>query len=155
LNVTAKDMATGKEAKITITGSTRLSKEEKERMIREAERFAEQDRKAREEAETRNAADSLIYTAERTLKELGDKVDKESKDRVEKGAQELRELLAKKADIGQIKAKMDELSKHLQEIGARLYQRAAEERGRQQQPPKEGKDRAVDADYKVEGEEKK
>ncbi|MEM3019486.1 MAG: molecular chaperone DnaK, partial [Candidatus Bathyarchaeia archaeon] len=77
------------------------------------------------------------------------------KDRVEKGAQELRELLAKKADIGQIKAKMDELSKHLQEIGARLYQRAAEERGRQQQPPKEGKDRAVDADYKVEGEEKK
>ncbi|MEM3018741.1 MAG: molecular chaperone DnaK, partial [Candidatus Bathyarchaeia archaeon] len=126
LNVTAKDMATGKEAKITITGSTRLSKEEKERMIREAERFAEQDRKAREEAETRNAADSLIYTAERTLKELGDKVDKESKDRVEKGAQELRELLAKKADIGQIKAKMDELSKHLQEIGARLYQRAAE-----------------------------
>ncbi|MEM3693081.1 MAG: molecular chaperone DnaK [Candidatus Bathyarchaeia archaeon] len=155
LNVTAKDMATGKEAKITITGSTRLSKEEKERMIREAERFAEQDRKAREEAETRNAADSLIYTAERTLKELGDKVDKESKDRVEKGAQELRELLAKKADIGQIKAKMDELSKHLQEIGARLYQRAAEERGRQQQPSKEGKDRAVDADYKVEGEEKK
>jgi molecular chaperone DnaK len=155
LNVTAKDLATGKEAKITITGSTRLSKEEKERMIKEAERFAEQDRKAREEAETRNAADSLIYTAERTIKELGDKVDKESKDRVEKGAEELRELLAKKADIGQIKAKMEELSRLLQEIGVRIYQRAAEERGRKQPSAGEGKDKAVDADYKVDGEERK
>jgi molecular chaperone DnaK len=155
LNVTAKDLATGKEAKITITGSTRLSKEEKERMIKEAERFAEQDRKAREEAETRNAADSLIYTAERTIKELGDKVDKESKDRVEKGAEELRELLAKKADIGQIKAKMEELSRLLQEVGVRIYQRAAEERGRKQPSAGEGKDKAVDADYKVDGEERK
>jgi molecular chaperone DnaK len=155
LNVTAKDLATGKEAKITITGSTRLSKEEKERMIKEAERFAEQDRKAREEAETRNAADSLIYTAERTIKELGDKVDKESKDRVEKGAEELRELLAKKADIGQIKAKMEELSRLLQEVGVRIYQRATEERGRKQPSAGEGKDKAVDADYKVDGEERK
>ncbi|MEM2905116.1 MAG: molecular chaperone DnaK [Candidatus Bathyarchaeia archaeon] len=165
LNVSAKDLGTGKEAKITITASTKLSKEEKERMIREAEQFAEQDRRAKEEAETLNAADSLIYTAEKTLKELGDKLSKEHKDRVEKAAAELKEALGSK-QIDRVKQRMDELTRVLQEAGASVYQQqagrggtarpgATSPPGGEEKPPPGGRDKVVDADYKVVDEDKK
>ncbi len=76
LNVTAKDLGTGKESKIRITASTKLSKEEKERLIKDAEQYAEQDKKKREEAEIRNNADSLVYTAERTKTDLAGKISR-------------------------------------------------------------------------------
>jgi molecular chaperone DnaK len=160
LNVTAKDLGTGKEAKITITASTKLSKEEKERMIKEAEQFAEQDKKAREEAETRNAADSLVYTAQKTLKELGDKLSKDHKDRIEKAINELKTEIESK-DVSKIKSKMEELSKVLQEAGASIYQQAQRQAGEQAGSEKakaegeEKKGKVVDADYKVVDEPKK
>jgi len=157
LNVTAKDLGTGKEAKITITASTKLTKEEKERMIREAEQFAEQDRKKKEEAEVRNQADSIIYTAEKTKKDLGDKIPKDKVEKTDKAIAELREALSGK-DVGLIKKKSEELSTILQEIGAAVYQQVAQQQqaGEKREggvPPKtEGK--VVDADYKVEKDEK-
>ena len=90
LTVGAKDLGTGKENKITITASTKLSKDEKERLVKEAESFADQDKKKREEAELRNEADSVLYTAERTKRDLEGKVDKASLDRLDAAAQELR-----------------------------------------------------------------
>jgi molecular chaperone DnaK len=154
LKVTAKDLATGKEQKITITASTKLSKEEKERMIREAEQFAEQDRKKREEVEVRNTADSLIYTAKKTKEELSGKLSKDQVDRIDSKVKELEETLSGK-DVEKIKSKSEELAKVLQEVGAAVYQRAAQEyakekkEGQPEEKEKEEKDKAVDADFKV------
>jgi len=144
LHVSARDLATGKEQKITITSSMKLSPEEKERMIREAEQFAEQDRKRREEAELRNQAESLIYTAERMKRDL--KLSGDQVERIEKGVEELRKALQGK-DVGKIKASSEALSKVLQEIGMAAYQQAA------QRPA--GERRVVDADYRVVDEDKK
>ena len=151
LNVSAKDMATGKEQKITITASTKLSEKEKERMIKESEQFAEQDKKRKEEVEIRNNADSLIYTAEKTKKDLADKLGKEQVERIDKAVAELREILSGK-DITKIKAKNEELAKVLQEVGTVVYQQAAAKRAEQEKPEKaeESKDKVVDADYEEE-----
>ena len=151
LNVSAKDMATGKEQKITITASTKLSEKEKERMIKESEQFAEQDKKRKEEVEIRNNADSLIYTAEKTKKDLADKLGKEQVERIDKAVAELREILSGK-DITKIKAKNEELAKVLQEVGTVVYQQAAAKRAEQEKPEKaeEFKEKVVDADYEEE-----
>jgi molecular chaperone DnaK len=153
LNVTAKDLGTGKEAKITITASTKLSKEEKEKLTREAEQFSEQDRKKREEAELRNSADSLIYTAEKTKKDVGDKLNQEQKDKIDKAVSSLKDALAS-TDANRIKAESEGLTKVLQEVGTAIYQQAAAETSKQKgqtgaesQPSDE--DKTVDADYKV------
>jgi molecular chaperone DnaK len=151
LNVSAKDMATGKEQKITITASTKLSEKEKERMMKESEQFAEQDKKRKEEAEIRNNADSLIYTAEKTKKDLADKLGKEQVERIDKAVAELREILSGK-DITKIKAKNEELAKVLQEVGTVVYQQAAAKRAEQEKPEKAGesKEKVVDVDYEEE-----
>jgi len=153
LNVTAKDLATGNQQKITITASTKLSESEKERMIKEAEQFAEQDKRKREEAETQNNADSMIYTAERTKADLKDKLSKDDVDKIDKGIAELKEALAGK-DMAKMKEKTDGMAKLLQQIGAAVYQQASQ---RQASPPgTEKKDeKVVDADYKVVDDEKK
>ena len=130
LNVTAKDLGTGKQAKITITASTKLSKEEKERMVKESEQFAEQDKKKREEAELRNNADSLLYTAERTKKDLADKLNQEQTGKVDAAVSSLKDALASN-DMSQVKAKTDELQKVLQEVGTVIYQQAAAEQAKQ------------------------
>ena len=96
MNVSAKDLATGKEQKITITASTKLSEKEKNRMMGEAEQFAEQDKIRKEEAEIRNNADSLIYTAEKTKKDLSDKLNKDQVEKIDKAIAELREALSSK-----------------------------------------------------------
>jgi len=156
LNVSAKDMATGKEQKITITASTKLSKKEKERMIREAEQFADQDKRRKEEAELRNNADSLIYTAEKTKKDLADKLGKDHVERLDKAVAELRETLSRK-DVEKIKAKNEELAKVLQEVGTVVYQQAAARRAEQGKTEQaEGpKEKVVDADYEEVKEDKK
>jgi molecular chaperone DnaK len=154
MNVTAKDLGTGKEAKITITASTKLSKEEKEKMVKEAEQFSEQDKRKRDEAELRNNADSLIYTAEKTKKDLGEKITAEQKASVDAAVSALKDALAT-TDLGNIKAKSDELTKVLQEIGTAVYQQASADYAKQkaqaggQAPPPTG-DKVVDSeDYKV------
>jgi molecular chaperone DnaK len=154
LNVTAKDLGTGKQAKITITASTKLSKEEKERMVKEAEQFAEQDKKKREEAELRNNADGLLYTAERTKKDLADKLNQEQTGKIDAAVSALKDALATN-DMTKIKAKTDELQKVLQEVGTVIYQQAAAEQAKQKgQPNQEAssteKDKVVDSeDYEV------
>ena len=157
INVTAKDKGTGKEQAITITSSTKLSDEEIEQKIKEAEMNAEADAKRQEEIEIRNNADSLIYTSEKTLDELKDQVSEDEKSKVEGLVAELRELIAGD-DIDAIKAKSDELSNVIQEIGAKIYQQAqAEAQAQQQQAgadPNAGAqdnsdDDTIDADYEV------
>ncbi|MGD0072288.1 MAG: molecular chaperone DnaK [Candidatus Bathyarchaeia archaeon] len=138
LNVTAKDRGTGKESKIRITASTKLSKEEKERLIKDAEQFADQDKKKREEAEIRNNADSLVYTAEKTKTDLAGKITQEQISKIDTAVAALKDALAK--DMTQVKAKSDELQKILQEIGTMVYQQAAAEYAKQQgqQQPGQG-----------------
>jgi molecular chaperone DnaK len=132
LNVTAKDRGTGKESKITITASTKLSSEEKERLIKDAEQFAEADKKKKEEAETRNNADSLVYTAERTKQDLTDKLSAEETAKIDAAVTELKNELANN-DMAQIKSKSEALQKVLQEVGTKIYQQAAAEAAKQQQ----------------------
>jgi molecular chaperone DnaK len=168
LNVTAKDRGTGKEAKITITASTKLSKDEKERLMREAEQFSTQDMKKKEQAEVMNMADGLIYTAEKTKKDLGEKITVDQKERVDKAIAALKEVLPAK-EVDRIKAKADDLSKVLQEVGTAVYQQAAAQQQAQgqqgagpeagptpgagptssQPPSDQQEEKVVDADYKV------
>ena len=154
LNVTAKDLGTGKQSKITITASTKLSKEEKERMVKEAGQFAEQDKRKREEAEMRNNADNLIYTAEKTKKDLGSKLDEDQKNRIDKAISELKDALASN-DSTRMKTKSDELTKILQEVGTAVYQQASTEYAKQkgeqggQTPPPSGEKVVDSEDYKV------
>jgi molecular chaperone DnaK len=154
LNVTAKDLGTGKQAKITITASTKLSKEEKERMVKDSEQFAEQDKKKREEAELRNNADSLLYTAERTKKDLADKLNQEQTGKIDTAVSALKDALAAN-DMAQVKTKTDELQKVLQEVGTVIYQQAAAEQAKQKGQPNQKasaskKDKVVDSeDYEV------
>ncbi len=132
LNVTAKDRGTGKENRIRITASTKLTPEEKERMIKDAEQFGEQDKKKREEAETRNNADSMIYTADRTKKDLADKLTADQTAKIDAAIAALKDALAK-GDMAVVKTKSDELSKILQDIGTTIYQQAAAAEKAQQQ----------------------
>ncbi|MGN0176903.1 MAG: molecular chaperone DnaK [Methanobrevibacter sp.] len=155
INVTAKDKGTGKEQAITITSSTKLSDEEIEEKIKEAEMNAEADAKRQEEIEIRNNADSLIYTSEKTLDELKDQVSEDEKTKIEDLVKELRELIAGD-DVDAIKAKSDELSSVVQEIGAKIYQQAQAEAQAQQQAgadanagAQDADDDTIDADYEV------
>jgi molecular chaperone DnaK len=156
INVSAKDMGTGKEQRITITAPNKLSKEEIEKKVKEAEQHAEEDKKRQEEIEVRNNADSMIYTSEKTLEELADKVDSEKKSKIEDLVKELRELISGE-DIEAIKTKTDELTKVVQEIGAAIYQEAQQAQAQQEaqsgaEGPKDEKkddDETIDADYEV------
>ena len=120
LNVTAKDTATGKSASISITGSTRLAEGEKERMVKEAERFAEEDKKRRAAAEKLNEADAVCYEAEKMLAEFGDKLTAEVKARIEQALKDTREALGKKdADLAASRSEI--LKKALKEGGTIIY----------------------------------
>ena len=120
LNVSAKDMGTGKEQKITITASSGLEKDEVERMVREAEANAEQDKQRKEEVEARNNADSLAYAAEKMLKDNEDKVPAELKSEVEGKIAQVRSAL-QSGDSAQIKRATDELNESMQKVGAAVY----------------------------------
>ncbi len=167
LNVTAKDLGTEKEASIRITASTKLAKDEIDRMVHEAEKFSEEDKKRKDEVELLNQADSLVYTTEKTLSELGDKIAKEQREKVEKAKDKLKESL-KVNDMAKIKVDMDELTKALHEVSAVVYQEAAKKAAEEAEKrteegegteKKEGEKKEagegdyVDVDYDVKGEE--
>ncbi|MGC9208436.1 MAG: molecular chaperone DnaK [Nitrososphaeria archaeon] len=120
LHVSAKDLATGKEAKITITSRVKLSEEEKQRLIKEAEMYAEQDKKKLEEAMTRNEADSTLYSSRKFKEEFKDKLTNDDVEKINKAEDELKEALKGK-DVNLIRQKTDELKKVLGSIGAKFY----------------------------------
>src|ERR687893_1098502 len=124
LNVAAKDLATSKEAKITITANTKLSKEEIERLKKESDNFAEADKKKKEEAEVKNEADNLIYAAEKLVREdLKDKVSPDQVEKVNKVTQEIRDAIASN-NLDNIRAKVQDLKNILAEISTQAYQSA-------------------------------
>ena len=125
INVTAKDKGTGKEQAITITSSTKLSDEEIEQKIKEAEMNAEADAKRQEEIEIRNNADSLVYTTDKTLEELKDQLSEDKQTLLKDQQAELKDAI-EKDDISLIKEKSEQLDKTIQEIGAEIYQQAAQ-----------------------------
>ena len=169
LNVTAMDLGTKKRASIRITASTKLPKEEIDEMVREAEKYREEDRKRKEEVELRNQADSLVYTTEKTLTELGDKIAKEQKERVERAKDTLKASLKGK-DVTEIKTGMDALMKVLHEVSTVVYQEAARktaeeeaERRKREEPGKREEKRAgekkeegdyVDVEYDIKEEKR-
>lgn len=163
LNVSAKDLGSGKEQKISITGSSGLSKEEVERMQKDAEAHAEEDRKAREAIETRNNADNLAYQSEKQLKELGDKLDGATKKSIEDAIAAVREAL-KGDNIEAIQSAHEALQTKFQEASAELYKQAAASQGAGATPgadpgagepaPKKDGD-VVDAEFEMVDEDKK
>ena len=123
VNVSAKDLGTGKEQHITITSSSNMSKEDIERAVKEAEQYAAEDAKLKEEVETRNAADQMVYQSEKTLSEMGDKIDANDKQSIQSGIDNLKEKL-KGTDTAAIKAATDELTKAFYAVSEKLYQQA-------------------------------
>jgi molecular chaperone DnaK len=165
LNVTAKDLGTGKEQKMTITASTKLPDRDVERMVAEAQQFAADDEKKKEEARVRNEADSLIYTAEKTLGELGEKISSDLKEKIGSAIKTAKSALEGK-DIQKIKDETAALQKVLAEAGSAIYQEAqkkqAEEQARKAASSSEGgsqgssekggpagDEKIYDADFKV------
>ena len=147
VNVSAKDLGTGKEQKITITASTNLSKEDIDKAVKEAERFAEEDKKRKEEVDIRNNAENLVYQTEKSLGELGDKVTAEEKAPIEEQLNKLKETL-KGTDTEAIKADSEELTRRFYAIAEKLYAQAAPQDGGAQ-GGKVNEDGSVDADYEV------
>ena len=167
LHVTAKDLGTKKEQSIKITAPNKLSDEEVEKMKKEAEEHAEEDKKRKGEIETINSANSLVYSTENLFKEFEGKVDSKELETVKGKVLELKELLKpEKKDAAAIKAKMDEVNKLVQKMSTEMYQKVAQEQAKKQQEagktgPKAGAkaekkdEKVVDAEYKVEDEKKK
>ena len=157
VNVSAKDMGTGKSQSITITGGAGLSDSEIDKMVKDAERNAEEDKQRKESVELRNQADSMIYQAEKTIKDLGDKADQAKVAEVNKAAEELKEAL-KGEDNEKIKNAIEALTKPLYELSAALYQQQAEAGKEQGQgeggPAADQADNVVDAEYEVDEEKK-
>jgi molecular chaperone DnaK len=149
VNVSAKDLGTGKQQNITIKSSTTLSDEEIERMVKEAEENAERDKKRKEEAELRNEADQLVFTSEKTLKELEDKVDASEISKAQKAKDELKSAIEKN-DLNEIRQKKDALQEIVQNLSVKLYQQAAQQQSQQNEGAQGGgkkDDNVVDADF--------
>ena len=130
VHVSAKDLGTGKEQTVTITSNTNMSKEDIEKAVKEAEQFAEADKKLREETEVKNNADQMIFQTEKTMNELGDKITEQEKADIQPKIDALKEAL-KNNNIEEIKAKQEELQKAFYEISAKLYQAAQAEQAAQ------------------------
>jgi molecular chaperone DnaK len=172
LHVSAKDLGTGKEQKISITGSSGLSKDEVEKMQREAEAHAEEDKKAKEAIEIKNNADTLAYQSEKQLKELGEKVPADKRKPVEDAIAAVRDAINRN-DTDAIKRAYDDLQNRFQDISAELYKQASAQAGPQPGPQpgpeaggrRGGTDQAgakrggdgdvVDAEFEVVDEDKK
>src|SRR3954449_13389408 len=128
VHVAAKDRATGKEQSMTITGQSSLNKDDIDRMVRDAESHAEDDRRRKEEAEVRNQADTLVYSTEKILKDQGESFTGEEKDKVEAGLKDLKEALAG-SDLDAIRRSTETLMSASQEFGKPLYEQAAASQG--------------------------
>jgi molecular chaperone DnaK len=124
LNVAARDMATGNKQEITISGSSQLDRGEVERMVRQAEQHADEDRRAREAADTTNQAEQLMYSAERSLKDLGDKVPADKREAAQQAVNDVRQALEGK-DIERIRSAADRLQQVFAELSQAAYQQAA------------------------------
>ncbi|MCC7212603.1 MAG: molecular chaperone DnaK [Candidatus Brocadia sp.] len=161
INVHAKDLGTGNEQKITITASTKLNKDEIDRMVKQSQEYADQDKRAKERAEIKNKADNLAYSSEKTLKDVAGKIDASQKEKIESAIKELRESI-KTEDEKDIQQKMDTLTSALHEISAKVYEQSAKQ-GEPQPPPPPGDEgkktkgkkdaggegEIIDADYEV------
>jgi molecular chaperone DnaK len=166
LHVTAKDLGTGKEQSMKITAPMKLSEEEIEKMVKEAGKFAGEDKKRKEEAELRNQADTVVYSTEKSLKEYGDKVSQEEREKIEKTLKAAKEALAG-SDLEKIKKTQEELSKASHKLAEEVYKEAAKKREAKPKEEKETKkeekkeekkkEDVIEAEYKEkdEGEEKK
>ena len=149
VNVKAKDLGTNKEQSITITSSTGLSDEEIDKMVKEAEANKEADSKRKEEANLKNEAEQLIFATERSIKDLGDKVSSEDKEKAEKEIKELREALDKN-DLEDIKAKKEKLNESAMALGAKVYEEAAKSQAQNsssEQTSENKDDNIKDAEY--------
>ena len=124
VHVTAKDLGTGKEQNVTITASTNMSKEDIDKAVKDAEMFAEEDKKRREEIDARNAADNMVFQCEKTLTDLGDKVSADEKAKVQSKIDALKEAL-KGTNTDEIKSKQEDLQKDFYEMSAKMYQQQA------------------------------
>ena len=131
MHVSAKDLATGREQKMTVTGGSALPKDDIDRMMREAEQYAEEDRNRREAAETRNQAEQLVYQTEKFVRENGDKVPADTKTEVESAVAELKRLLEENADTNTLRGGVENLASVSQKMGQAMYAQA------QQQPPQD------------------
>jgi molecular chaperone DnaK len=125
LHVSAKDLGTGKEQKITITASSGLNKDEIERMRKDAEAHAEEDKKQREEIEVRNEADNAVYRSEKMLKDSADKISGADKSKIEDAVKDVREAL-KGQDVSAVKSASEKLNEAWQAVSAELYKAASE-----------------------------
>lgn len=148
VHVSAKDKGTGKEQNITITSSTNMSKDDIDKAVRDAEMFAEEDKKKREEVDTKNNAENYVFQCEKALKDFGDKVTSEEKAPIEAKCEALKEAL-KGSDTADIKAKTEELQKAFGELAAKVYQNASpeEQAAGAAAENNSGDDGVVDADY--------
>ena len=147
VNVRAKDLGTNKEQSITIKSSSGLSDEEVEKMVQEAEENADDDKKRREEVELRNEADQLIFTTDKTVKDLGEKVSEDDKQKAEAAKEELKAALEAN-DIDQIKEKKDVLQEQVQQLSVKLYEQMQQDaQAAEGQTENDGADDVVDADY--------
>jgi molecular chaperone DnaK len=168
VHVSAKDLGTGKEQSIRITAPKKLSKEEIDKMVREAEKFAAEDTKKKEEVEAINQADSLIYATERSLREFGDKVGQAERADIEARLNDLKQAI-KDNDINAVKKRMDELTRASHKLAEEVYKKASsgkraetsdqrpEEEPREEKKSAKGKDGddIIDAEYTAEDEDGK
>jgi molecular chaperone DnaK len=154
VNVSAKDLGTGNEQKVTITSSAGISDKEIEKMVKEAEIHAEEDKKKREEAEIRNNADNLIYSTERSMRQLGDKLPSNERSRIESAISELKKALAG-TDVEAIKQKSQELMDASHKLAEAVYAQTTQKATTEEKPRSEKKEKpeeeeeVVDADYEV------
>jgi molecular chaperone DnaK len=162
VHVTAKDLGTGKEQSIRITTGQKLSKEEVDRLVKEGEKHAEKDRKKRELVEARNASDTLIYTTEKSLKDYGDRINKDERKNIEEAKQDLKRVM-EGDDIDKIKEATEKLTRASHKLAETIYKeaqaKAAQAKEEAEKPSEEKKgekpEDVVDAEYKVEDEEEK
>lgn len=149
LNVNAKDLATNKEQKITITASTGLKDEEVEKMVEEAAKHAEEDKKKRERAEKRNNADSLCFNIEKLLEENGDKIEEDEKKDLKDGVEEVKKIIEKE-DFNQeeLEEKVEKLTKKMQDVSKKMYEKAASESKKDSDKEEEKEDKKKDEEVK-------
>ncbi|HXV82432.1 MAG TPA: Hsp70 family protein, partial [Candidatus Binatia bacterium] len=151
VHVSAKDLGTGKEQSIRITAPKKLSKEEIDRMVKNAEQFAAQDAKKKAEVETINHADTLVYTTEKSLRDFGDKISQRERGEIETASSDLKQAIKDK-NLDRIKAKMDELTQASHKLAEAIYTQTAQTQ--QQSKAKGGdgpKEKVVDAEYEETG----
>jgi molecular chaperone DnaK len=154
LNVSAKDLATSKEQKITITASTGLKDDEIEKMVEEAAKHAEEDKKKKERVEKRNEADSLCFSIEKLLEESGDKVSEDEKKKLEESVKELKDLIAKDDfDQKAVEEKTEALTKQMQEVSKKMYEAASKEAAEKKEESSDEKSDEKSDDKKEEAQE--